>query len=537
MVDADNAKEFTEPADSENYVNCEKIGNGGFGTVFRCTRIVDNQSVAKKVLDEKDSDSDERFSREVRILSKLDHPNIVKVLDKHLTSSPKFFVMPLFDGSLYSHLSKVVGNEARIQNIFSAILDAIEYAHAQNIIHRDLKPENVLLNIDADVVVSDFGLGRSVDRKTTRLTKTTTRLGTDYYMAPEQSIGLKNADKRSDVYSLGMMLYELYVGELTSMVIDLTELPPTIRILVDKCLKKNPEERFQSVTELKNAWKAVWEPVDLANEIKTIKNICTQVSVSHQINDAQIELLTFLLSKHLKETDLIHDSLMMLGPSVVAILFEANTGAMATIVRTFIRAVMAQSWPYNYTDKISDFCSQLYYLIGDHSIRAALICCIAEVGLSHNRFKVIGKFKEMISQMQDAGECIALSQELKALTPNVVSNSFQLLISNKSLPVGVRRAFESILLGVSEFGPALPQDAQLKWQKTKEQNYLEMMVLGSTIDSIDKIEQISKTVFLHVSVDVSEHVRQAQHAIAELWLQANNEKVLLQTVNTAPLNY
>jgi eukaryotic-like serine/threonine-protein kinase len=108
-------------------------------------------------LDDTDEEVVKRFEREVRIQSKLDHPNIVKVLDKKLTDDARFYVMPLYRGSLVDEFPDIVGYEERLSRIYSSILDAIEHAHTQGAIHRDLKPENVLLNSDQDIVISDFG--------------------------------------------------------------------------------------------------------------------------------------------------------------------------------------------------------------------------------------------------------------------------------------------------------------------------------------------------------------------------------------------
>src|ERR1044071_2971862 len=194
----------------DRYREVAKLGSGGFGEVTSVRRVGEKTLLARKTLQLDDEAALKRFAREVRILSSLDHPNIVRVIDQQLEPEPYYYVMPLFDHSLASELGSLVGDEARIGTIFRAILDAMEYAHAQGVIHRDLKPENVLMNSDTDLVVSDFGLGRRINAATTRQTMSGIGMGTPWYMAPEQLYDFKNADQRSDIFSLGRILYELH---------------------------------------------------------------------------------------------------------------------------------------------------------------------------------------------------------------------------------------------------------------------------------------------------------------------------------------
>jgi serine/threonine protein kinase len=135
-----------------NYTNKAKIGSGGSAEVWECE--LDGQCYAKKTLsDPADPEAMERFAREVRMLSSLDHPNIIRVIAKKLQTPPYYYIMPRYAYSLRTMLPDLVGKEERIVPIVLSILSAIEYAHAQGVIHRDLKPENVLMNNDADLEV------------------------------------------------------------------------------------------------------------------------------------------------------------------------------------------------------------------------------------------------------------------------------------------------------------------------------------------------------------------------------------------------
>lgn len=139
--------------------------------------------------------------------------------------------------------------------LFTAILNGMEYAHREGVIHRDLKAANVLLNNDDDVVITDFGIGRIMDAGGDRFTATGARLGSYSYMSPEQSSDTKHVDIRSDIYSLGRMLYELHTERLNTAVQDLGRVPPVIATIIERCTQYRADDRYQSVSELKDAWR------------------------------------------------------------------------------------------------------------------------------------------------------------------------------------------------------------------------------------------------------------------------------------------
>jgi eukaryotic-like serine/threonine-protein kinase len=204
----------------------------------------DGAILAKKKLLVADADSICRFSREVRIQSRLDHPNIVKVIAQRLQTRPYWYVMPLYRRSLDDELRNPIGDEKRVKKIFGAILDGMEYAHKEGVLHRDLKPKNVLMNSDDDLAITDFGLGRMVDSESSRVTPTGEGMGTPLYVAPEQWDDLKTADVRSDIFTLRRMLYEFYTGRLTSSTQDLSQLPAGVAVIVGRCTQHDPARRY-----------------------------------------------------------------------------------------------------------------------------------------------------------------------------------------------------------------------------------------------------------------------------------------------------
>ena len=399
------------------YNDIELIGTGGFGEVWVCQRPGDETQFAKKTLqDGIDAEGKRRFKREVRILDSLDHPNVVPVISKQLSKSPLFYVMPQYKSSLRPELPNLIGNEIRVFKIYSAILDGVEYAHAQGVIHRDLKPENVLINDDSDLVVSDFGLGRILDTNSTRETQSGAFMGTPYYVAPEQLGDAKNADERSDVFSLGQMLYELYGGAITSSIQDLSSVPPAIATIVRRCTNADPMRRFGSVSELKAAWHSVFDTSILETELDELKQLLNEFSIAQQLEPESIERLLELAEKHQQDNDILHQLLMQLDGITIAKMHQADAELLGRLIERFADFTAATDWGFDYTDKIGNKAREIFHSVQDFEIRAAMICCAMVVGVNHNRWHVLRVFKWMLEDEKEPGEQIPLREKLAEIS-------------------------------------------------------------------------------------------------------------------------
>src|SRR5215208_604216 len=194
----------------------ELVGHGGMSSVYRARDSLLERHVALKILHEQynaDDDFVERFKREARSVAQLQHPNIVTVIDRGEADDRQFIVFEYIDGE---NLKELVVRKGRL-DVREALEIAIEvarglaFAHGQGLVHRDVKPQNVLLNGDGRAKVTDFGIARSVD--VDGMTQTGTVLGTSNYIAPEQASG-QPVDAQTDVYALGVVLYELLAGEV-----------------------------------------------------------------------------------------------------------------------------------------------------------------------------------------------------------------------------------------------------------------------------------------------------------------------------------
>ncbi|MBX3086122.1 MAG: protein kinase [Anaerolineae bacterium] len=254
-----------------------KIGVGGMATVYRAHQKSMDRSVAIKVIKQElatTADFVERFQREAKTVAKLSHPHILKVFDYGNQNDLVYIVMELLEGGSLSKL--IVMNGALKPDITARILSqigqALDYAHGQGIVHRDLKPENVLMDKSQNAFLTDFGIAKLINEAGATLTKTGAVMGTPAYMAPELWAG-GIADARSDLYALGIVIYNMITGTLPFfgetpfriMYMHINEqVPPPSSInpdvtsavdaIIKKTLSKNPEQRFSSAGELVNAY-------------------------------------------------------------------------------------------------------------------------------------------------------------------------------------------------------------------------------------------------------------------------------------------
>ncbi len=201
----------------DSYAVESEIGRGGMATVFRAEDLKHRRNVAIKVLHQELSAQigPERFTREIEIAARLQHPHILPLYDSGEARGLLYYVMPLVEGeSLRDRLDRERQlSQDEALRIITEVAAALSYAHSHGVVHRDIKPENILLS-GGTAVVADFGIARAVDAGSAQsLTQTGTIIGTPAYMSPEQATGAAQIDGRSDQYSLACVLYELLVGQ------------------------------------------------------------------------------------------------------------------------------------------------------------------------------------------------------------------------------------------------------------------------------------------------------------------------------------
>jgi eukaryotic-like serine/threonine-protein kinase len=245
----------------------ELIGQGGMGAVYKARQPRLDRIVALKILPAeaaRDPAFQERFTREAQSLARLSHPNIVNVYDFGEADGLYYFLMEFVDGVALRQLIL----DGRLQPeqalaIVPQICEALQFAHEAGIVHRDIKPENILLDRTGRVKIADFGLAKLVGKEAPAVSLTATQqvLGTPHYMAPEQMKGLRSVDHRADIYSMGVVFYEMLTGELPIGRFE----PPSRKVHVDvrldevvlRTLESEPERRYQQASQVKTDVEAI----------------------------------------------------------------------------------------------------------------------------------------------------------------------------------------------------------------------------------------------------------------------------------------
>jgi len=258
------------------YTLLEEIGAGGMATVYRAVQEKVGRDVAVKVIGRhilQDPTALERFQREAQVIARLEHPHILPVYDYDLTTDPPFIVMRyLPTGTLKEILRREWLPADELAVLFRQIASALDYAHRQGIVHRDVKPSNILVDGEGNAFLVDFGLARMVESaQSTGITASGTTVGTPDYMSPEQVMGMP-IDGRSDIYGLGVMLFEMLTGQMPfaadtpiavvfkhvqepvpSVMTINPELPEAIDVVIGRAMAKEPDARYQTCLELHQA--------------------------------------------------------------------------------------------------------------------------------------------------------------------------------------------------------------------------------------------------------------------------------------------
>ncbi len=240
----------------------ELLGRGGMGVVFKARQPALDRFVALKILPKRlalDPDFQGRFIREAKALGALSHPNIVAVHDFGAEAGLFFFVMEFIDGvNLRQMLRDKKFTPEQAFKVIPQLCDALEFAHVEGVVHRDIKPENILIDKRGRIKIADFGLAKltGADSKTAMLTMTNMVMGTPHYMAPEQVENPKGVDHRADIYSMGVVFYEMLTGELPIGRFEVPSKMVQIDVRLDevvlRTLEKQPEKRYQSAVDVKN---------------------------------------------------------------------------------------------------------------------------------------------------------------------------------------------------------------------------------------------------------------------------------------------
>lgn len=392
----------------QGYTPLREIAHTSAYAVHNAIRHKDGQHVAIKVLLRRDDAiCCGRFKNEVRLLARLDHPNIVRIVDQDLTAYQPWVATPLYLSDLREYVKTTHDISIEdVAKIYASVLDAVEYAHGQGVIHRDIKPANVLLNSPSDVVLIDFSISISTNGDQTRHTQQGHPLGTPCYLAPEQLHAPGTADARADVFSLGVLLFELLGGKVGSSALDMEPVPQRYRAFIARAISPRPIDRYLSVSEMKRVWRLLHDSELQHSERIEISALASKDSLSVE----EVERLDSLLSAYDSDGDLLDRFFVSADRGAIEALASKGSIPFMSVVSRWLIFVEGQSWPFAYTDKIAERCRLLANLVFDQAVRAQIVRALISIGNSHHRYKVWSVAAELMhlcSKNSDDAEFLA----------------------------------------------------------------------------------------------------------------------------------
>lgn len=308
----------------DRYEIIEKVGGGGMAEVYKARCRLLNRYVAVKVLRDQfknDADVLTKFKREAQSAASLSHPNIVNVYDVGEEDGKNYIVMEYINGKTLKDLIRIYGHLDTRETVNTAISigEALEAAHKNGIVHRDIKPHNIMVTEDRIIKVTDFGIARATSSVT--MTNNGGVLGSAHYLSPEQARG-GMVDKRSDIYSLGVVMYEMATGKvpfdadspISVAIMHIQEdpvppreinpdIPRELEFMIMKAMKKNPAERYQDVKSLLADLKSYQKDGTLASSIKAAEDIDSRTQIIPPINDEMIKERNKLVKEKSKEEE------------------------------------------------------------------------------------------------------------------------------------------------------------------------------------------------------------------------------------------
>ena len=397
----------------------EPIGQGGFAKVYRAVDLVSGSRgygvvAVKTLLRPDDQEAHRRFRRELRLLSGLDHPNVIPILGQSDDDEDElWYAMPLAFGSLDDELHHRVGDDAGLVDVMLQICAGLACLHSQGIVHRDLKPSNVLRTKSGAWAISDFNLARETDRQTTALTTTAHSggFGTYVYAAPELWSDPKNAGAAADIFSLGKLMHALVIGRDPAPSDDPP--PGMFRPIIQRATGRRPEERYQSAEEI----------------VADLRSAATSPQGRWDGTEEAIERLI----SHLREEDPPHDALSELfqiaqgsdaeqlysarhntDPSLAALqstiphltvqairgLWKSDPDGFRAFFRRYSEFIRSGSFGFDFCDTIAGFCARVVATTGDGEVLRAAVAGLAELGSSHNRWNVRSTLGSMLQEVR-----------------------------------------------------------------------------------------------------------------------------------------
>ena len=438
------------------YTIINSLGKGGFGEVFEAEEFWGGPNIALKLLNDENMDEDilKRFEKEIKIQTKLEHSNIVQILDFNTCdeNSIPYYTMPLARKNFQKFLCEYrqdhiqpYMDDSDVQFYFEQILDAVRYAHSEGVIHRDLKPENILVYGEDVLKVSDFGLGKFINRKTEVLTKTVMKMGSEAYAAPEQfqEGNAKNVDERADIFSLGKILYEIITFDFPLHIDEEKIEHSKYKRIVKKATKPNKERRYQTIEEMYDEFQLLSgnKCNNFSNPVEVLKKAYREYKETNN----KIELKTLIDMLLLYKTNYaIYTNVLMKFDNLTLIQMHKHYGEeFYEIINQYLLHVAGVDHPFSFTDNIANFLIKVLYLINNDDLQEEIITVFLEIGYRHTRFYFGNVLESYLSSIDNDIERQIISREVIKHNPRQ-SRCIATYINKSKVPKLIESAFNEV---------------------------------------------------------------------------------------------
>ena len=388
---------------------------GGMGLVFKC--MSEGKVTAVKCMKENTNDPDfiAHFRREIRILRILDHPNVVKIFRINDFALPYWYEMEYApSGDLKNNIPSIRGNIDLIKNIFVQICEGLKYLHNHEriIIHRDLKPQNILVFDDNLVKISDIGLARFVNRDTVSITYTGDSAGTPFYISPEQINDFKHVDIRTDIYSLGIILFEMFTDTPNMASFDLdSDIPRPFNSLIRKMTMRNKDDRYQTVKELLIDYKSrikIYEEVSpYEHPEKDFEEIINKAKDQGSLGTEDLTKLDKILSDNQGRPDFLAERIQQIPDFLLKQMEDEHLNFLKQITRYFVDAInkiMENPFLFRMMNPWTDFLVKLFELTRNLKIKLMCLKTIVFMACSMNQFYSMHELTNLLSTIHSDQE-------------------------------------------------------------------------------------------------------------------------------------
>jgi eukaryotic-like serine/threonine-protein kinase len=403
----------------DRYLVIEEIGGGGFGKVASVLDQQTNDIIALKYCTSNSDEYIRRFKREVRIMEKIEHENVIRILNSNVEYVPPYFTMPKALYPVTEIIPDIDGSIAKVVQVFESICKGINAIHISGYTHRDIKPDNALVFEGEKIVVSDLGLAKFDERDTTVLTRASIYMGTYDYMPPEQMIygGTRDLDHRGDVFQLGKTLYQLITGHRPT-VMNPDAVPIGIWYVIQRATRQNPDERYQSVGQLLDALHDAVRSVDPNMNTKgVIEQLLTVAEENLKSNQYDSENVSKLLQLiYSTEDNEEYIGLLHRIPNRILQMYSSNMFTeFEPIIEKYKKAIDKEvgGYPFSFAETVSDKMEIIFKNANSSEVKKNALLSILLAGRRLNRWSAMGDFDRLLQTINNDSDAYAVADGLR----------------------------------------------------------------------------------------------------------------------------